>query len=373
LVSWPAESGIDSWQVWHGASNDPEAATQWGADFTGTGILSATITGLSNGASYHVWLKAKAEGEPVVFGAGTAETPEAVKSVEEGFRYVPGGTITGSDAYAFTITVPNDPAYNNPGSSSQQKGVFVEGRTVSIASFAMAKYETTQELWYDVQVWALASGYQFQNKKNAPTGTDKNKPVTGISWRDAVVWCNAYSQMAGKDPVYTYGGEVIKDSRNANAAACDGAVMNKNKDGFRLPTEAEREFAARGGDPGKADWMYMYAGSNTADEVAWHHGNSAYTTKDVGSKKTPNCLGIHDLSGNVQEWGWDWMNYAVNVTVETPGDGMAYSGTPPLANQKPLNGGGVGSNITYSCVAHRWGYSPNYTDSYVGFRVVYKP
>jgi formylglycine-generating enzyme required for sulfatase activity len=93
----------------------------------------------------------------------------------------------------------------------------------------------------------------------------------------------------------------------------------------------------------------------------------------VGSKKTPNCLGIHDLSGNVQEWGWDWMNYAVDVTAETPHDGAAYRGTPPLATQKPFNGGGVGSNVTMSCVACRWGFDSYYKDNYVGFRVVYKP
>jgi formylglycine-generating enzyme required for sulfatase activity len=176
--------------------------------------------------------------------------------------------------------------------------------------------------------------------------------------------------MAELEPVYRYNGGILKDS--TNAAVCDGAVMDKTKSGYRLPTEVEREFAARGGDPGKADWMYMYAGSATASKVAWYHGKSAYTINAVGTK-TANRLGIFDLSGNVQEWCWDWMNWAVDVTAASPGDGAAYSGTAPLANQKAFNGGGVGSNITMSCVSYRWGYIPGYTDPYVGFRVVRKP
>jgi formylglycine-generating enzyme required for sulfatase activity len=297
-----------------------------------------------------------------------------------GTEDVPGGTVTGSDSYAFTVTVPNNSAYNNPGSSSVKKGVFVEGRTVNIDPFVMATYETTQDLWVTVQNWALEHDYQFQNKKNkAPAEANKNKPVTGISWRDAIVWCNAYSEMTERDPVYTYtyGGNILKDS--TSAAACDGAVMDKTKSGFRLPTEVEREFAARGGDPGEADWNYMYAGHDDANTVAWHHGNSAYQTHAVGTgpggsvdPARANRLGIFDLSGNVQEWCWDWMNWAVDVTAETPANG-ANPKTATFANQKAFNGGGVGSNVTMSCVTYRWGYAPGYTDSYVGFRVVRKP
>ncbi|MDR0684915.1 MAG: formylglycine-generating enzyme family protein [Spirochaetaceae bacterium] len=262
---------------------------------------------------------------------------------------------------------------NEAGKTSTRKGVFVEGRAVPIDSFVMAKHETTQELWFTVQYWALANGYQFQNEKSALSEDNKNKPVTGISWRDAMVWYNAYSEMTGLEPVYRdSSGNVLKDSRNENAAACDGAVMDKTKTGFRLPTEVEREFAARGGNPGEPDWMFMYSGSNNADEVAWRHGNSQYVTCPVGGKNA-NRLGLFDLSGNVQEWCWDWMNWAVDVTAATPEDGAAYSGTAPVANQEAFNGGGVGSNITMSCVSYRWGYGPSYTDGYVGFRVVRKP
>jgi formylglycine-generating enzyme required for sulfatase activity len=165
---------------------------------------------------------------------------------------------------------------------------------------------------------------------------------------------------------YSSGNAVLRNSRNS--AACDGAVMDRSKNGFRLPTEAEREFAARGGDPGKDEWMFTYSGSDNADDVAWHHDNSPYQIREAGTKK-PNRLGIFDLSGNVQEWGWDWMNYNIELTQFTPRDGESYSSR---FNQKPIAGGGVGSNLTMSCVADRWGFNTSYTDPYVGFRLVRK-
>jgi formylglycine-generating enzyme required for sulfatase activity len=270
-----------------------------------------------------------------------------VPAVPEGFVSISGATVTGS------------------GSS----GVFVSGRTVTVDSFVMAKYETTYELWYEVRVWAEANGYTFANQgregTDGTTGatptTAKNEPVTGVSWRDVMVWCNAYSEKNGKVPVYTYGGAVIRSSSNATA---DNAVMDKTQSGFRLPTEVEWEFAARGGNPSDTtNWNYTYAGSNTAGDVAWYWDNSGTNTHPVG-EKIANSLGLYDMSGNVFEWCWDWYG---SVSSSTSTDG-ATSGSYRL-----VRGGAWAGDASYAGVSYRYYTSPSSTYSYIGFRVVCPP
>jgi formylglycine-generating enzyme required for sulfatase activity len=201
-------------------------------------------------------------------------------------------------------------------------GTFTAGSTpVTISSFNIDKYEVTYELWTEVRTWALTHGYtDLPTGRNGYNPVGTNNPVTEVNWYDIVKWCNARSEKDGLTPVY------YTDNTQANIyrtgqldLASDAVKWNTN--GYRLPTEAEWEFAARGGTSSHG---YTYSGSNTIDNVAWYPSNSGNTTHTVGTKSA-NEPGIYDMSGNVWEWCWDkYGAYSSSAQIDPKG---ATSGT----------------------------------------------
>jgi formylglycine-generating enzyme required for sulfatase activity len=189
-------------------------------------------------------------------------------------------------------------------------------REVKLDAFAIGKTEVTFEQFEKVFGWAVKHGYEFHptewwRKRLLVSGRNvqaiPQDPVNHVCWSDAVKWCNAASEMQGLTPAYyTDAAKKTVFRKGYDDLSADRVIWHG--DGYRLPTEAEWEYAARGGTDTKYFW-----GNVLNSDYLWYYGNTEPTgctsTKvyfPVGTRK-PNQFGLHDMAGNVFEWCWDWL------------------------------------------------------------------
>lgn len=242
--------------------------------------------------------------------------------------------------------------------------------TVKVDTFYMMATEVTQELFAEIMgknPSYFQPGIQSELETVAEGESQARRPVEGVSWYEALIFCNKMSERAGLKPCYSIGKktDIITNAESApekENAVWTGVSCNWKANGYRLPTEAEWEYAARGG---KIQAQYKYAGSAFLEEVGWFRDNAGYKTHEVAQKK-PNALGLYDMSGNVFELCWDWLHAYKDNRRDNPAG--------PYPGTRHVERGGCYSYETKDCtVTLRYFDEPNMRSDAVGFRVVRRP
>ena len=258
-----------------------------------------------------------------------------VSNIPKGFVEVKGTTITGNESW------------------TPVSEVFVSGRSITIPDMYVCDHEVTRGEFKEVMGTDPSRGKAYDKDGKELTGDAVlNNPVDQVRWKDAIKYCNKLSLKENLTPCYYVNG--IPDWETYWGSDFDVLTYDKEADGYRLPTEAEWEWLARGGE------NYTYAGSNALDDVAWYAGNNDKGTIEVKTKQA-NGYGLYDMSGNVFEWCYDMYGTVESSTADT---GVS------SGSERVIRGGCFAGSDFCCTVSFRGHGYPNLSDVDYGFRVV---
>ena len=309
-------------------------------------------------------------GKTVIWGAGADWNEKATSQMQfrvtaddlqgppipEGFALIPAGNFQMGDQ-------SNPSVGGGPGNEWPAHSVFV-------SAFYMAKYEVTTELWIAVRAWGLTHGYTDLRYSGGGLPT---QPVRSLTWYDMVKWCNARSEQEGLTPCY-YTDAAQTAIFKTGTNNIDNTMVKWTANGYRLPTEAEWEKAARGGLVGKnfpwgdtithsqANYLSTASYAYDVSPTRGYHPASGPAPSPVGSFAA-NGYGLYDMAGNVWEWCWDWYGtYTADFQTDPQG--------ATTGSSRVLRGGNwydVANNCRTAC---RYPFGPSNVNNNIGLRIV---